>query len=248
MLTAIFPRIALIVCLAAPLAMAQIHPHFGVLAGVPITDTLNSSSSSSESLIGSSTSISSDNYNAETKRLLIGPTFRVDFAHGLGLEFDALYQRIDSDYSALNTSPGAFTQSFQQTTANRWQFPVLVQYEFGIRKAKLFVEAGPSLSHIAGTHFSATTTSSTPPSPTTLSGPGETGTTGGFTTGGGVDIQWSRMHLRPEFRYSRWFSAPAGIAVLALPFSAFVTAADFIPANSIQPNHNEVSFLLGLTF
>ena len=86
----------------------------------------------------------SDRYNSETKRLLVGPTFRADFQHGLGIEFDALYQRINYDHATLNSQLSAqfVSQSFEQTTANRWQFPLLVQYSRNLSKAKVFGEVG----------------------------------------------------------------------------------------------------------
>jgi hypothetical protein len=232
--------------MVAPAAIGQIHPYFGVEAGVPLTDTLSSSSFSSEIVSGTLFDISSDRYNSKTKQLLIGPTFRVDLVRGLGLEFDALYQRIDYDFTTFNSSPGVFNQTFQQTTANKWEFPLLVQYSFPVRKLKPFVEAGPSILHITPTRSSITATSSTPPSPTVSSETGQTGTWAGFTTGGGVDVHWSRFHVRPEVRYSRWFSPTTGpiTAVLALyPDAAFTPSPE-----GIHLNQNEVSFLLGLTF
>ncbi len=234
-------RLLLLPGIVAPAAVAQIHPYFGVEAGVPLTDTLLSSSYFSST--PSSTVF--DRYNSETKRLLIGPTFRVDFARGLGLEFDALYQRVNYDFTTLNSSPGVFNQTFQQTTANKWEFPLLVEYAFPVRAAKLFVEAGPSILHITPTKSDITGTSSAPPSPTVSSTTGQAGTWAGFTTGGGVDVHWSRFHLRPEVRYSRWFSPTTGpiIGVIALGSLVFFTATE-----GIHLNQNEASFLLGLTF
>ena len=129
------------------LASAQIQPHFGFSAGVPLTDTLISSQSSSTV----STSSSFSRYNSVTKRLLIGPAFQLDLIRGFGLEFDALWQRVDSDattQSTQSTSPPYFFYAFQQTTANRWQFPLLVQYAHALPRSKtrLFLEFGPSIS------------------------------------------------------------------------------------------------------
>jgi hypothetical protein len=67
-------------------ANAQIQFHVGVTAGVPMTDTLSSSSSSS--LNGQDYFFS--RFHSDTKRLMIGPSFRLDLTKVLGLEFDAL--------------------------------------------------------------------------------------------------------------------------------------------------------------
>jgi hypothetical protein len=214
--------------------------------GTPITDTLNSTSSGFESFAGGFYDISSYRYNSETKRLLIGPTFRLDLVHGLGLEFDALYQRIDYDFSTLNSSTGEFNQSFQESTANKWEFPLLVQYAFSVRRMKPFVEAGPSILHITATKNAITTISSMPPSPTVASVTGQTGTWAGVATGGGVDIRWSRFHVRPEVRYSRWFSQTTGIQSVIASLGSFPS---IIPSpEGVHLNQNEVNFLLGLTF
>ena len=119
---------------------------------MPLTNTLASNSQSSQTVdpaIGGVTASSFDRYNSATKRLLIGPAFRVEMQSGLGIEVDALYERIDYDRATASTfsGPGApITRSFEQTTANRWQFPLLIQYTRTLLKPKMgvFVEAGPS--------------------------------------------------------------------------------------------------------
>ena len=201
-------RLILLVSLIARIAPGQIHPHFGVEAGVPLTDTLSSTSNSSTS----ATSSSLDRYNSETKRLLIGPAFRVDFESGLGIEFDALYQRINYDRATVSVQlPTFVSQSFEQTTADRWQFPLLVQYTRTVLKSKtpLFVEAGPSISRIADSRsmISSTTRSGSSTSSSTSSITGQGGTWAGVVAGGGVDVPLFRVHLRPEFRYSHWVFA-----------------------------------------
>ena len=245
-------RLILLVSLIARIAPGQIHPHFGIEAGVPLTDTLSSTSNSSTS----ATSSSLDRYNSETKRLLIGPAFRVDFESGLGIEFDALYQRINYDHATVSVQLPAFvSQSFEQTSADRWQFPLLVQYTRTVSKSKtpLFVEAGPSISRIADSRsmISSTTRSGSSTSSSTSSITGQGGTWAGVVAGGGVDVPLFRVHLRPEFRYTHWFSqtnaSPAGFAILG----NFVSAGPLISTTAIpsfRTKQNEASFLLGLTF
>jgi hypothetical protein len=242
------PRYFLLICVIATAANAQIAVHFGAEAGVPITDTLSSTSSET----ASPGFFSSDRYNSETKRLLIGPTFRVEFQHGLGIEFDALYQRVNYDHSTLSSQPTAqfFSQSFEQTTADRWQFPLLVQYSKNLSKAKVFAEAGPSISTIANSRSTIRSTTMNGPSSTTSSMStitGQGGTLAGITAGAGMDLPVFHLHLRPEFRYSHWFSASATPAVGVLVSRAwFAISAPIYPA--FRTNANEADFLLGLTF
>ena len=254
-------RLIALICALAPFATGQIHVHFGVEAGVPLTDTLSSSSGSSVNSIGSTsgTFSSFDRYNSETKRFLIGPAFRVEMQSGLGIEFDALYQRIDYDHATLSAPPppGPSNQSFEQTTANRWQFPLLIQYTRTLSKPKiaLFVETGPSISRIASSRSTITmatiSNSSSSSSKSSITGLG--GTFAGIVGGGGVDIPLLRAHLRPEFRYSHWFSQnatfPAGVLggiVSVGSVSNFFTGVPLVP--SFRTTQNEASFLLGLTF
>jgi hypothetical protein len=256
-------RLIPLVYLFTHLATAQIQVHFGLEAGVPLTDTLSSSSQSQSSVditnLGGPIS-SFNRYNSETKRLLIGPVFRVEIQSGLGIEVDALYQRVDFDFATFSQQPGTgapTTQTFEQTTANRWQFPVLIQYTRNLPKWKMrwFAEAGPSISHIGDSRssISSTTSSSSPgvsgtsTSSSSSNVTGQSATWAGITGGGGVDIPVSRLHLRPEFHYSHWF-AQNGMASAPLEdfFAGSTTPIPAIPSFRIK--QNEATFLLGLTF
>ena len=242
-------RFIRLICMIAPFANAQIQLHFGVEAGVPLTDTLSSTSTSSTNPTG----FSIDRYNSETKRLLIGPAFRVDLQRGLGIEFDALYQRVNYDHAIVNSvfSGASFSRSFEQTTGNRWQFPLLIQYSGTLSRTKVFAEAGPSISRIANSRISLSSTTSTgsSTSSSTSSRAGQGGTLAGITMGAGVDLPFFHRHLRPEFRYSHWFSPSAGSATGSLG----IIIGGFIPSTPVvsptfRTNQNEASFLLGLTF
>jgi hypothetical protein len=241
-------RFVLLICTIATAAKAQIHVHFGVEAGVPLTDTLSSTSTSSTSTTG----FSIDRYNSVTKRLLIGPAFRVDLQRGLGIEFDALYQRVDYDHAIVSSALGvsSFSRSFEQTTGNRWQFPLLIQYSATLSKAKWFVEAGPSISRIANSRISISSTTSTGSSTSSsTSSPAGQSTLAGITMGAGADLPFFHRHLRPEFRYSHWFSPStgSGVGLAAFTISSFVTSTP-VASPTFRTNQNEASFLLGLTF
>jgi len=214
-----------------------------------VTDTLVSTSqlSTNQSPVYSLFS----RFNSKTKRLLIGPTFRVETQSGIAFQVDALYQRVDSDFSALLLQPSAPTQqTFQQTTANRWQFPVLVQYSRRLRSIRWFAGGGPSLSHIGQNKPQISNSVLLVPLPFNA-------TWGGFTTGGGVDVRVSHLHLRPEFRYSHWFLGSRaippspGVALSALfPLQGGSSSVALLtPSGFFFPIHqNEAGFLLGVTF
>lgn len=225
---------------------------------MPLTDTLSSSTQSSTVGVfspgtGAIQPFSFDRYNSETKRLLIGPTFRVETPSGLGIEVDALYQRVDDDFASEQFGTG---QSFEATTANRWQFPVLVQYTRRLPtwKARWFAEAGPSISHIGDSRstISSTTISNGSTSSSTSSMVGPSATWAGITAGGGVDIPVSRVHLRTEFRYSHWFAQNGALVpvVIAgvLTLSQIQTELAGPTGSAFPIQQNEASFLLGVTF
>ena len=236
-------------------ANAQIQLHWGVEAGIPITDTLSSYSLNYAS--GQDYELS--RYNSITKRLLIGPCLRVDLPKGLGLEFDAIYQRVNVDSTFIESFPEIplYSSTFQQIHANRWQFPLLVQYNRTIRKRDFFVEVGPSISTFVNAKGTLSSSLIEPPIvPTSSTGPvsGQGGTLAGITTGAGMDIPLFHKHLRPEFRYSHWFSANSAVSAGGLfylttgNFSTFLAAPYAVGSPSLRVNPIEVSFLLGLTF
>ncbi|HEX4229245.1 MAG TPA: outer membrane beta-barrel protein [Bryobacteraceae bacterium] len=245
-------RLILSALLGVIAGYAQVQVHFGVDAGVPITDTLPSSSTSTVS--GADYSL--NRFNSVTKRLLIGPSLRLDLPKGLGLELDAIYQRVNYDSTILSSYPEipSFYKSFEAMTANRWQFPLLVQYGRKLARAKIFVEAGPAISTIAGNRGTLTTTSTgitiavgTAASTTESSESSSQVTYAGITTGAGVDVPLFHIHLRPEFRYSHWFSPNSTIGTeVVLGFASVLLGPVSVP--SPQISQNEASFLLGLSF
>jgi hypothetical protein len=253
-------RVLLILIVAVVSASSQIRLSPGVIVGTPLTDTLISSSSSFISGVDSSY----ENFHSVTKRLLIGPSVNLELPRGLGLEFDALYQRINYDIATGSSSAGSyFDQSFEQTTANRWQFPLLVQYRRSVNKANAFVEAGPSISTIADANSRGATTSVSPPSPPTTNSYTATSpaiTTAGITAGGGIAIPVFGHHLRAEIRFSRWFTGaaeyPAALersgdfsivpTLFPVSGSGYVLSA---PVSGGGSQHaNEASLLLGFSF
>ncbi|HEX4809167.1 MAG TPA: outer membrane beta-barrel protein [Bryobacteraceae bacterium] len=250
-----WPRLLILIPLSVVGAHAQMQLHVGIDAGVPITDTLPSYSSTSVN--GADYSFS--RFNSVTKRLLIGPSLRLDLPKGLGLEFDALYQRVNYDSTNISSVPAiSYYDSFEPVRANRWQFPLLIQYSRRVMRAKFFVEAGPAISTIVNSRATLRTTStfsvltSTTSTTTTNSAiSGQSVTFAGITTGVGADIPVLHGHLRPEFRYSHWFSPNSAVGTVGFTgvltgFSTFLLGPISTP--SFQVNRDEASFLLGLSF
>jgi hypothetical protein len=227
-------------------ANAQIQFHVGVTAGVPMTDTLSSSSSSS--LNGQDYFFS--RFHSDTKRLLIGPSFRLDLTKVLGLEFDALYQRVDYDSANINSVPEIpyFYQSFEAVHANRWQFPLLVQYSRAVRQTRPFFEAGPAISTIGNGKGSFSSTSVTNLMNGSSSNSISVGrdTRAGITAGAGVDVPILHVHVRPEFRYSHWFQSTGSNGITGVALEWFLLGN--IASTPLQSEQNEASFLLSLSF
>jgi hypothetical protein len=92
-------------------------------------------------------------------------------------------------------------------TANRWQFPLLIQYHLKFPVIKPFVEGGPSFSYISNGHnvmvqlynnpFDHRMTSSQSNDLIEL----RRATVAGVTMGFGVDLHPRFLHIRPEFRF-----------------------------------------------
>src|SRR5690349_7233262 len=59
---------------------------------------------------------------SESKRYTVGPLLELGLPFGLGVEFDALYNREGYDASFSNFGGS----SFERERANSWQFPLLL--------------------------------------------------------------------------------------------------------------------------
>ncbi len=211
-----------------------------------MTDTLSSSSSSSQE----DQEYSFSRFHSDTKRLEIGPSVRVDVSKNLGLEFDALYQRVDYDSANINSIPAIpyFYQSFEAVHANRWQFPFLVQYRWRAGKTRPFVEAGPAISTIGNGKGSFRSISITDfgNSSSSNSITGGRDTRAGITAGAGVDVPVFHAHVRPEFRYSHWFQSTTTDGIPGVRLGDFLPGS--VASTPLGGEQNEASFLVSLSF
>jgi hypothetical protein len=185
----------------------------GIKAGIPLSDFLNAA--------GSGTF----DYSAPTQRYIIGGVAEVRLPLGLGVEFDALYRRLE--YNASGNLTDVFTTS--HTSGSNWEFPLLLKYRFHFPVVKPYVDAGVAWDTLAGlkqTVTSAAAGSSTSSPPELLRN-----STMGFVIGGGIDIHAIVLHISPELRFTRWNSAQIGNS-----------------GGLLQSNLNQAEFLVGFTF
>lgn len=237
-------RLAVLFLLPASSLFAQFQAGFKL--GTPLTDYMHVTASS-----GTNDANVSDAYSSQTKRLIVGPTVRIGLPFGFGVQFDALYERVNYGHTFVFTK-ATTSETLSSNTANRWQFPVLLQYRVKLPVVKPFVEAGPSFSHIGGGH------NVTLKQDNTFGGfQGQTSTSNdlrelkratvpGFTTGVGFDIHVPFLHVAPEFRYTRWASAQFDAVSEFAALDVNYASLSMIP--SISSHLNQFDFLIGVTF
>ena len=166
-------------------ASAQLFS-WGVKAGVPLTDFLNTAESQQFA------------FTSTTDRFIVGPTAELHLPFGLGVEFDILYRRFN--YNGSGTLAGVVTSS--SASGNAWEFPLLAKYRFSTKIVHPFVDAGVAWDTLSGltqaiTKNNITSTTSTPAELNTTS-------TRGFVMGGGLSVKVLVVHLAPEIRFTRW--------------------------------------------
>jgi Outer membrane protein beta-barrel domain len=197
---------------------------FGVKAGVPLTDFIDTVS-------GDRTVVST-----VTNRYIIGPTVGLNLPAGFGVEFDALYRHFN-----YNSSVGLVdVLSTTRTTGNSWEFPLLLKKRFGGEgPLRPFLDAGVNFNKISGISQSVRTlVRSTGVTTTSNSNPAELKNdfTAGFTIGGGVELHLLVLHISPEIRYTHWGTQQFnGIFPLG-------------GGGSLTSNQNQAEFLVGFTF
>lgn len=167
---------------------------------------------------------------SESRPYLVGPMVGFSLPLGFGIEFDALYQR--TGYRADLGSCCAST--FERERQNVWEFPLLVQYRIPNRVFKPFVEVGWAprigtsgsvfdivVNSVVHTSYSIRTNTTWP-------------TTYGVVAGGGVEINFGRLRLTPEVRYTHW-NQPAIVLMY--------------PENPNYPSsQNEMNILMGISW
>lgn len=186
---------------------------FGIKAGVPVTDPFVVNDQAS----------GLTNYTFKTQRYTFGPTLELHLPYSLAVEGDALYKPL-----RYVSYPFGFDSFSGTTTAESWEFPVLVKRYFGTG-LQPYGDAGVSIRQIRGgrTIFTNGQFQTTQEPPFELT----SNRSIGFVFGGGLDIAKGQIHFQPEIRYTRWrtsnFSSPNGV---------------------LASNLNSVDVLIGVTF
>ncbi len=123
----------------------------GIVAGVPLTGGLASTTQQEVDLI--------ERTYSNSNSYVIGAMVELRLPLGLAVEADGLYRPID--FSETIQVVGALTGHYSQNIST-WEFPILAKYRFSFPVVKPFVEAGPSfrtvgsgLSWLSGKGFTA---------------------------------------------------------------------------------------------
>jgi hypothetical protein len=187
----------------------------GVKVGVPLTDFFQTVQNVSSSI---------------PNRYIAGVTAELRLPFGLGVEVDALYRRLHYDATVSNPLSGITTD---RTTANSWEFPLLLKYRFPSKIVRPYVDAGVAWDTLSGLTDTITQTiAPTPTSTRTTSNPAslQHNTTTGFVIGAGLDVHAIVVHISPEIRYTRWGTG------------------HFNLNGVLNSNQNQAEFLVGITF
>jgi len=216
---------AFALALTATSGFAQ-RVQWGVKAGVPITDYFSALSVPFNPQ-------GRQSYTSSTNRYTVGPTISVSlpFFSALSIEGDALYKR----YHFRGTGFGIDTISQEKTTADSWEFPLMLKYTAKGPLVYPFVDVGVSFHRLTDVEQTLRNFIVPNPNPFTSSTDQppqlDHRFNTGFVIGGGVDIHVLVLHLSPEIRYTRWGNQN-------------FRSAD----GNLTSSQNQAEFLLGITF
>jgi len=221
----------MIVFLSAGAASAQLVS-VGVKGGLPLTDNFHTGGTVGVGMFTVA-------YSTKTKRYTVGPAVTFRLPRRLAVEVDALYRHLD--YGTVGSGKLIFgdvgvAYSWRTTSASRLDIPMLVRWPV---PSRVYVVAGPALAvhygfiahyhnivdALLGGHSDTSGTSTEEP------GDLQRRVATGVVFGAGYDGRAGRLHIKPEFRYSRWITRAFGNG-----------GPDFYS----QPN--ELEFLLGFEF
>jgi opacity protein-like surface antigen len=227
-----------IVC--GQLTFGQIGPlSLGAKVGIPISDAL--AFKAPDTCAATAAVCGIINYSSKTKRFTFGPSGELRLPYGLGVEFDALYTRLNYDSYFFRRAPSSgHGSAFTSTRADRWNFPILMKWRHDVHRITPFIDGGIAFDHISGVRSNfASFNQDFSGFVSSLNGTTSNAvefikpTSEGFVAGGGMDFRTvRRLHMMPEFRYTRWFSENF----------------DREPGAIFHTNQNETTFLLGIAF
>ena len=185
---------------------------FGVKGGIPIVDpfVLNSSLTSL------------NNYTFSTQRYAVGAAIEFALPYNLFFEADALYRHLH-----YVSNPFGFNTFQAKTTANSWEFPLLLKRYLSDEMIRPYGALGASIRHVGGSTTFSNDVFRATQDPLELANPWSAG----FVAAGGVDLSYGAIHISPEIRYTRWVQE------------------NFTSSNGVlSSNLNAVDILVGVTF
>ena len=146
----------------------------GLLAGVPFTDAIKTTTINSLAALPTSTNF------------VYGPTLQINLPKKFRIEVDALHRPVGFTLGPL-----------LNLTASEWRIPILLQYRMGPKSFSPFIEGGVSYDHISGLSAILTTIKS---GPGTLLNPSQAS----VVLGAGIDIKIPVIRrISAELRFTR---------------------------------------------
>src|SRR5207302_7798961 len=113
--------------------------HFGVKAGVPLTDYFETGVTGG--LHGAAF------YTSATRRYTVGATVEWRATRHFGLAADAMFHRLGYKTLVNQFNNGAFADSSIEVKGDSWDIPLVAKYRFG-RRLHPFAEAGGVLRYV----------------------------------------------------------------------------------------------------
>jgi len=186
---------------------------WGFRAGVPLTEAFSAASGLRVS------------YLAASQRWVAGPTLELNLPFRTSISIDALYRRVRYD----STAPGEAAT----TSANRWEFPMLVKHRVSGGVARPYLAAGAMIHRLSNVKQVVTCI----PLVTGCGGIGGNPfdltrrTAAGVVVAGGIELRLPFLRLSPEIRYTR-------------------LGAESVrdPTGLLRTIRNQAEFIVGVTF
>jgi hypothetical protein len=135
-------------------------------------------------------------FSSEKPVLTAGPFVEVRLPARLAIEFDALYEGLRFHYD------GRPAIEIVNVSARSWQFPLLLKYRFGSRRAYPFLSGGVAAFYIGSVGGAAQSLPDNVRS--VLQRVGSTFVNGGGVVGGGIEVRLGPLRVAPELRFTRW--------------------------------------------
>lgn len=186
--------------------------HAGLKLGVPLTQYFDTSSTGS--LHGGA------DYSTGTRPYTFGISGEWRLTSRFGFEADALYHRLGytANVDLFDSASGNFHISSIEVKGSSLDFPIMAKYRFG-HAWQPYAAGGAVLRHVGPVRgrgeqtigsLLAVANSSTTQLDTTEPSELRKRFYPGVTIAGGVELGHGRLHVLPEFRYTRWTANIAG--------------------------------------